>query len=73
MRHFLRISIDSIVTITFNINFESNVFTLKDVITISSKTHRDKDKKMGAERNRGDNCVIRFSLLQINDSGVVGI
>lgn len=73
MRHFLRISINSIVTITFNINFESNVFTLKDVITISSKTHRDKDKKTGTERNRGGNCVIRFSLLQINDSGVVGI
>lgn len=48
---------------------------MKHVATMSSETYRDKDwtKRRGKRgRNRDDNRVIRFSLLQVNDSAVVG-
>jgi len=43
------------------------VLTAKDVITMSSKT-KIKTKTEVRERDRSGNRVIRFSVLQVNDS-----
>jgi len=47
------------------------VLTAKDVITMSSKTKikiKIKTKTRVRERDRSGNRVIRFSVLQVNDS-----